>query len=175
MRRVRILTELSLCVAHLFMTRTVGWRRGYTFSIFAFTLVTDRFSIIGGSSMRLLWLAAIIIAMAALIRKRWATAGACLSVSAMLNVFPLLLGVGALLLGGRRDLLLLRGDRGGERSSRVGGYGDGGAPERERRYESAAAFARDLDRVLTDRPIEAARCDVLRALRALTPAGLDRT
>lgn len=87
----------ALCVAHLFMTRTVGWRRGYTFSIFAFTLATDRFSIIGGSSMRLLWLAAIIIAIAALIRRRWASAGACLSISAMLNVFPLLIGVGALL------------------------------------------------------------------------------
>ncbi|MDG1984236.1 MAG: protein kinase [Planctomycetota bacterium] len=29
------------------------------------------------------------------------------------------------------------------------------APERERRYESAAAFARDLERLLSDRPIEA--------------------
>lgn len=87
----------AICVAHILMTRAVGWRRGYTFSIFAFTLVTDRFSIIGGSSIRLLWLAMIIVAIAALTRRRWATAGACLSVSAMLNVFPMLVGIGALL------------------------------------------------------------------------------
>lgn len=88
---------LALCMAHAYMTRAVGWRVGYVFSLFAFTMCVDRFAIIGGSSLRFIWLACLIAAVAALIRRRWAFAGALFACAAMLTVFPMLFGLGALI------------------------------------------------------------------------------
>ena len=67
-----------------------GWKVGFLFALFFFTNFADRFTYIGASYFRYIWMICFGISLALLWRKVYSGAAVFLVAASMLNVFPLL-------------------------------------------------------------------------------------
>jgi hypothetical protein len=79
-----------LCAMAAMVVRAFGARLALLAAIFLFTAIVDRHVIIGCSFLRYTWLVTLVAGIVALQRKRYATGGVWLALSAVLNVFPVL-------------------------------------------------------------------------------------
>jgi hypothetical protein len=88
-----------ICLMAAGATAAFGWELGLVFALFFFTNAADRFGIIGGSWFRYGWMASLVLGLGALRRGRHGLAGALITLSGLLNVFPILFAGGVLLRG----------------------------------------------------------------------------
>jgi hypothetical protein len=85
-----LLDVFSVCAMLALFCHAFGSRLGLVCSVLFFSQYVDRSLIIGGSLLRYQWVAALGVGIACLRLGRYRAAGALLSVSAALNVFPVL-------------------------------------------------------------------------------------
>jgi len=93
--RMTLVDVWGICAAGFFLCVGFGWRAGMLCSIYYFVAAADRFDMIGGSPSRYYWMCFLAFGVAALARRRWALAGASLTVSTALAAFPLFYWAGA--------------------------------------------------------------------------------
>ena len=80
----------AICIVCMLVFWAFGWQIGCLFSIFIFTNFADRFSFIGASFFRYIWLATLVSGIAFMKKGWYKTSGFFITMSAMLNVFPIL-------------------------------------------------------------------------------------
>jgi hypothetical protein len=95
--RLVLVDVWMLCGIGVLVCWGFGARIGLMYMLFAFVLAADRHNIIGGSYFRYVWLACMVAGVVFAWRQKWGAAAAFLTASALLNVFPVLAGGGALL------------------------------------------------------------------------------
>ena len=88
-----------ICLMAAGVTAAFGWELGLLYALFFFTNAADRFGIIGGSWFRFGWMATLGLGLAALRRGRYGLSGALITISGLLNVFPILFAGGVLIRG----------------------------------------------------------------------------
>jgi hypothetical protein len=81
------------------IARFYGWRTGLLFALFFLTHIVDRNKSIGASFIRYSWMVALGMGIACLHRKKMGWAAFLLVAASMLNVFPLLFGLGVVARG----------------------------------------------------------------------------
>jgi hypothetical protein len=86
--RAAMIDVALVCLVILVVTRTFGPWYGILFALFVFTNPVDRWSINGGSFLRYMWFSSLVFGLCAAKTGRWGWAGAWLTISTALNIFP---------------------------------------------------------------------------------------
>jgi hypothetical protein len=95
--RLVVLDVWMICGVGVLVCWGFGARIGLLYMLFAFVLAADRHEFIGASFFRYVWLACMVGGIVLAWRRRWGASAGLLTASALLNVFPVLMGAGAFL------------------------------------------------------------------------------
>jgi hypothetical protein len=95
--RVSFIDIIGLSIMFAVVVWAFGWKVAFLFALFFFTNFADRFGYIGASYFRYQWMVTLGIGLALLKKEKYAASAVFITLSAMLNVFPLLFfsGIGA--------------------------------------------------------------------------------
>ncbi len=86
--RAAMIDVALVCLVILVVARTFGPWYAILFALFVFTNPVDRWSINGGSFLRYMWFSSLVFGLCAAKTGRWGWAGAWLTISTALNIFP---------------------------------------------------------------------------------------